>query len=325
MLLEIQQLSVTYKTERGPVKALNGADLSVEEKEHLAVVGESGSGKSTLGLAIAKLLPANGSYTGGRILLNGKNVVTMSDKEMRSIRGGVVFMVFQDPLNSLNPVKRVGDQIVEALQVKSRREGRRYENDSGDVVKTFEDVRIPDPEAILKRYPHELSGGQIQRVILALGLLMKPKLLIADEPTSAVDVTLQAQIINLLNSLKAEYGLSDIFITHDISVAYNVADKIAVMYAGDIVEMGPTEKVIKSSLHPYTQGLVSCIPSGRKSQGPLRTVQGTAPSLLHPPSGCKYHPRCPYAMDVCKTTTPELIKVENSFVACWLYPTKSKS
>ena len=325
MLLEIQDLSVTYKTEQGPVRAINGADLSVEEKEHLAVVGESGSGKSTLGLAIAKLLPANGSYTGGRILLNGKNVVTMSDKEVRSIRGGVVFMVFQDPLNSLNPVKKVGDQIVEALQVKSRREGRRYENDSGDVVKAFEDVRIPDPDAILKRYPHELSGGQIQRVILALGLLMKPKLLIADEPTSAVDVTLQAQIINLLNSLKKEYGLSVIFITHDISVAYNVADKIAVMYAGDVVEMGATQQVIKSSLHPYTQGLVSCIPSGRKSQGPLRTVQGTAPSLLYPPSGCRYHPRCPHAMDVCKTTDPELISVENSFVACWLYPTKAKS
>jgi len=320
MLLEIHDLSVTYRTEEGIATALNGVNLSIGERENLAVVGESGSGKSTLGIAIAKLLPTNGAYAGGDILLNGRSVVAMNDKEIRSIRGGVVFMVFQDPLNSLNPVKKVGNQIIEALQVKSQREGRHYDNDSNDVIKTFEDVRIPDPAAILQRYPHELSGGQIQRVILAMGLLMKPKLLIADEPTSAVDVTLQAQIINLLNRLKAEYGLSVIFITHDISVAYNVADKIAVMYAGDMVEIGATEEVIKSPLHPYTQGLVSCIPSGRKSQGPLKTVPGTAPSLLHPPSGCRYHPRCPYAMDICKTTDPELIHVENSSVACWLYP-----
>jgi peptide/nickel transport system ATP-binding protein len=324
MLLEIQGLSVAYKTEQGIVKALNGVDLSVGEKENVAVVGESGSGKSTLGISISKLLPANGSYSGGDILLNGKSVVAMNDKEIRSIRGGVVFMVFQDPLNSLNPVKRVGDQIVEALRVKSEREGRRYENDSSEIIKTFEDVRIPDPDAILERYPHELSGGQIQRVILAMGLLLKPKLLIADEPTSAVDVTLQAQIINLLNILKAEYGLSVIFITHDISVAYNVADKIAVMYAGDIVEIGPTEHVIKSPLHPYTQGLVACIPSGSKRQGLLKTVPGTTPSLLHPPMACRYHPRCPYALDICKTTDPELIQVEDSCVACWLYP-KQKS
>jgi len=320
MLLEIQDLSVTYRTEQGNVKALNDVNLAVGEKENIAVVGESGSGKSTLGISIAKILPANGAYTGGDILLNGKSVLAMNDTQIRSIRGGVVFMVFQDPLNSLNPVKKVGNQIVEALQVKFRREGRRYENASEDIIKTFEDVRIPDPEAILQRYPHELSGGQIQRVILAMGLLLRPKLLIADEPTSAVDVTLQAQIINLLNILKAEYGLSVIFITHDISVAYNVADKIAVMYAGDIVEIGPTEEVIKSPLHPYTQGLVSCIPSGSKSQGLLKTVPGTTPSLLHPPSGCRYHPRCPYAMDICKSTDPELIQIKNSSVACWLYP-----
>ena len=320
MLLDIEDLRVNYKTEEGIVTALNGVNLSVEEKENLAVVGESGSGKSTLGIAIAKLLPPNGAYAGGDILLNGRSVVAMNDKEIRSIRGGVVFMVFQDPLNSLNPVKKVGDQIIEALRVKSEREGQHHEIDSSRIIKTFEDVRIPDPDAILQRYPHELSGGQIQRVILAMGLLMKPKLLIADEPTSAVDVTLQAQIINLLNSLKAEYGLSVIFITHDISVAYNVADKIAVMYAGDMVEIGATEEVIKSSLHPYTQGLVSCIPAGRKSQGLLKTVPGTTPSLLHPPSGCRYHPRCPYAMDICRTTDPELITVENSSVACWLYP-----
>jgi peptide/nickel transport system ATP-binding protein len=325
MLLEVQNLHVNYKTERGMVKALNGVNLSLGERESIALVGESGSGKSTLGISIVKLLPPNALYTGGDVILEGKSVLAMNDREVRSIRGRVVFMVFQDPLNSLNPVKKVGDQIVEALRLRGIRDGQDYRASQSEVVSAFKDVRIPDPQVILQRYPHELSGGQIQRVIIAMGLLMKPKLLIADEPTSAVDVTLQAQILKLLNDLKAEYGLSVVFITHDISVAYNVADRIAVMYAGNLVEVGPTEKVIKSSLHPYTKGLISCIPSGRKYQGLLNTVPGTPPSLIHPPAGCKYHPRCPYAMEVCRSRDPELLPVESSQVACWLYPTTSKS
>jgi peptide/nickel transport system ATP-binding protein len=325
MLLEVQGLYVNYRTEQGVVRSLNGVNLSIGEKESIALVGESGSGKSTLGISIVKLLPPNGSYAGGEILLNGKNILTMNDSEIRAIRGRVVFMVFQDPLNSLNPVKKVGDQITEALRLKGMRGEQDRETDSREVVEAFKDVRIPDPSVVLQRYPHELSGGQIQRVIIAMGLLMKPKLLIADEPTSAVDVTLQAQILKLLNDLKEEYGLSVIFITHDISVAYNVADRIAVMYAGNLVEIGPTADVIKSSLHPYTQALISCIPSGRKSAGLLKTVPGTPPSLLHPPAGCKYHPRCPYVMEICRSKEPELIPAGNSYVACWLFPTKSKA
>jgi peptide/nickel transport system ATP-binding protein len=322
MLLDVNNLSVNYRTERGMVRALSGLNLSLGEKESVAIVGESGSGKSTLGISIVRLLPANGSYSGGTISLDGRNILAMSQREVRSVRGSAVFMVFQDPLNSLNPVKRVGNQITEALRIKGIREGRDYKGDRNEIVESFKSVRIPDPELILERYPHELSGGQIQRVIIALGLLLKPKLLIADEPTSAVDVTLQAQIIKLLNDLKAEYGLSVIFITHDISVAYNVADKIAVMYAGKIVEIGPTEDVIKSPLHPYTQGLVSCIPTSRKSQGLLKTIAGNPPSLVKPPMGCSYHPRCPYAMEVCKTNDPTLTSVKGSSVACWLYPSK---
>jgi peptide/nickel transport system ATP-binding protein len=324
-LLEIKDLCVNYGTERGTVKALNGVNLSLGEKESIALVGESGSGKSTLGISIVRLLPANAAYVGGDIRLNGKSVLAMDDREVRAIRGGVVFMVFQDPLNSLNPVKKVGDQIMEALEIKDKREGRDREADPKEIVEAFKDVRIPDPQVILQRYPHELSGGQIQRVIIAMGLLMKPKLLIADEPTSAVDVTLQAQILKLLNDLKAEYGLSVIFITHDISVAYNIADKIAVMYAGNLVEIGPTESVIKSSLHPYTKGLISCIPSGRKYSGLLNTVPGTPPSLVHPPTGCKYHPRCPYVMNVCTTKDPELAPYQKSEVACWLYSNQAKN
>ena len=324
MLLDVQGLSVTYRTERGLVRALNGVNFSVGEKESIALVGESGSGKSTLGISIVRLLPANASYSGGDILLNGKSILAMNDREVRAIRGRIVFMVFQDPLNSLNPVKKVGDQIIEALRLKGVREGQSREVDQAEVVQAFKDVRIPDPDVILQRYPHELSGGQIQRVIIAMGLLMKPKLLIADEPTSAVDVTLQAQILKLLNDLKEEYGLSVVFITHDISVAYNVADKLAVMYAGNLVELGPTEAVIKSSLHPYTKGLISCIPAGRKYQGLLNTVPGSPPSLVHPPTGCRYHPRCPYVMEVCKSKDPEFLPVERSSVACWLYSTQAK-
>jgi len=324
MLLDVQGLSVTYRTERGLVRALNGVNFSVGEKESIALVGESGSGKSTLGISIVRLLPANASYSGGDILLNGKSILAMNDREVRAIRGRMVFMVFQDPLNSLNPVKKVGDQIIEALRLKGMREGQSHEVDQAEVVQAFKDVRIPDPDVILQRYPHELSGGQIQRVIIAMGLLMKPKLLIADEPTSAVDVTLQAQILKLLNDLKEEYGLSVVFITHDISVAYNVADKLAVMYAGNLVELGPTEAVIKSSLHPYTKGLISCIPAGRKYQGLLNTVPGSPPSLVHPPTGCRYHPRCPYVMEVCKSKDPEFLPVERSSVACWLYSTQAK-
>ncbi len=322
MLLEVNSLSVNYRTERGMVRALTDLSLSLGERESVAIVGESGSGKSTLGVSIVRLLPPNGLYAGGNISLDGKNILTLSQREVRSIRGSVVFMVFQDPLNSLNPVKRVGDQITEALRIKGVREGRNYNGDRKEIIESFKSVRIPDPDLILERYPHELSGGQIQRVIIALGLLLKPKLLIADEPTSAVDVTLQAQVIKLLNDLKAEYGLSVIFITHDISVAYNVADKIAVMYAGKVVEIGPTEDVIKSPLHPYTQGLVSCIPSSRKTEGLLKTIGGSPPSLVKPPVGCRYHPRCPYAMEVCTTNDPELASVKGSSVACWLYPSK---
>jgi peptide/nickel transport system ATP-binding protein len=325
MLLDVQGLSVTYRTERGLVRALNGVNFSVGEKESIALVGESGSGKSTLGISIVRLLPANASYSGGDILLNGKSILAMNEREVRAIRGRMIFMVFQDPLNSLNPVKKVGDQIIEALRLRGMREGQSREVDQSEVVQAFKDVRIPDPDVILQRYPHELSGGQIQRVIIAMGLLMKPKLLIADEPTSAVDVTLQAQILKLLNDLKEEYGLSVIFITHDISVAYNVADKLAVMYAGNLVELGPTEAVIKSSLHPYTKGLISCIPAGRKHQGLLNTVPGSPPSLVHPPTGCRYHPRCPYVMEVCKSKDPELLPVERSSVACWLYSTQAKA
>lgn len=298
---------------------MDRVNLSVEQGENVAVVGESGSGKSTLGLSIVRLLPPNASYREGDILIEGRNVREMSGLEIRSIRGKMVFMILQDPLNSLNPLKKVGAQILEALLVKYRREGRTLDAADQQIINQIRDVRMPDPEVIIERYPHQLSGGQIQRVVIAMGLLLKPKLIIADEPTSALDVTIQAQILKLLEDLKKEYGMSVIFITHDVSVAYNIANRMAVMYAGKIVEIGPAENIIRVPSHPYTQALISSVPTGTRQDGRLKAIQGVPPNLLDPPHGCRYHPRCPHAMDICRTEEPEFTVVEKNSVSCWLY------
>jgi len=316
-VLRVSNLVTTYKTLLGPVRALEGINLSVDKGESVALVGESGSGKSTLGLSIVKLLPLNSEYTSGEIVLDGTNVVPLSLSQMKKIRGRIVFMIFQDPLNSLNPVKKIGSQILEALRIKY--EGTSYEDATGKLIEALKDVRIPDPRSVIERYPHQLSGGQIQRVIIAMGLLMQPKLLIADEPTSAIDVTLQAQILKLLNDLKREYNMSLVFITHDIGVAYTVADRIGVMYAGKLVEIGPSDEVILSPSHPYTKGLIASLPSGTKRKGRLQSIQGTPASLIVPPAGCRYHPRCPYVMEICRRSEPGFAQVKNSSVACWLY------
>ena len=320
-VLNVSNLVTTYRTMVGPIRALEGINLSVAKGESVALVGESGSGKSTLGLSIVKLLPLNCEYTSGEIVLNGANVIPLSPSEMKRIRGRTVFMIFQDPLNSLNPVKKIGSQILEALRVKYREDGMTFDGAEEKVIDALKDVRIPDPHSVIERYPHQLSGGQIQRVIIAMGLLMQPKLLIADEPTSAIDVTLQAQILKLLNELKSEYNMSLIFITHDIGVAYTVADRIGVMYAGKLVEIGPSDEVILSPSHPYTKGLIASLPSGTKRKGRLQSIQGTPASVMLPPPGCRYHPRCPYVMEICRNSEPGFAQVKNSRVACWLYST----
>jgi peptide/nickel transport system ATP-binding protein len=324
-LLEVSDLVISYRTLNGTVRALEKISLSVAKGESIALVGESGSGKSTLGLSIVKLLPQNSEYTSGEILLDGKAVTKFSNAQMKEVRGTVVFMIFQDPLNSLNPVKRIGNQILEALTLKYKREGHDLplDNVEAQLIEALNNVRIPDPKAILERYPHQLSGGQIQRVIIAMGLLMMPKLMIADEPTSAIDVTLQAQILKLLNELKTKYNMSLIFITHDIGVANIVADRIGVMYAGKLVEIGPTDEVIYSPSHPYSRGLIASLPSGNRKKGRLQSILGAPASLLTPPSGCRYHPRCPYVMEICKRSEPGFVSVKNTSVACWLYSNQS--
>ncbi len=322
-LLEVSDLVISYRTLSGPIRALERVNLTVDKGESVALVGESGSGKSTLGLSIVKLLPLNSEYTSGKIVLDGKDITGLTNAQMKQIRGQIVFMVFQDPLNSLNPVKRIGTQIQEALTLKYKREGKPLDNVESRLLEALNDVRIPDPEAILQRYPHQLSGGQIQRVIIAMGLLMMPKLLIADEPTSAIDVTLQAQILKLLKDLKTQYNMSLIFITHDIGVASIVADRIGVMYAGKLVEIGPSDEVIYSPSHPYSKGLIASLPSGSRKKGRLQSIQGTPASLMSPPTGCRYHPRCPYVMEICARSEPGFVSVKNSSVACWLYSSQS--
>ncbi|MEM0121695.1 MAG: ABC transporter ATP-binding protein, partial [Thermoprotei archaeon] len=305
-LLKVRDLTVEYSTVYGTLRAINRLSLDVGEGDSLGVVGESGSGKSTLGLSIVRLLPPNARYAAGSIQLDGQEVTRMSNAEARRIRGTTAFMIFQDPLNSLNPVKKVATQLLEAVEMRCKKLGETYDVEQAhrEVVERIRDVRIPDPELIMERYPHQLSGGQIQRVIIAMALLMRPKLLIADEPTSALDVTIQAQVLKLMNDLKKEYGMSIIFITHDISVAYNISDRIMVMYAGELVELGSTEGVIRSPMHPYAKALISSIPRGMMRSNPLEAISGSPPNMIHPPSGCRFHPRCPYVMDICRREEP---------------------
>jgi peptide/nickel transport system ATP-binding protein len=321
LLLRVQDLHVTYRTIYGPLEALNGVSFEMEEQESVALVGESGSGKSTLGLSIVKLLPPNASYTGGSIRIAEREVTSMSQREAVSIRGSEVFMIFQDPLNSLNPVKRVEAQLLEALRTRYSREGKHFDEEEArkEAKERLIDVRLPDPEVIMERYPHQLSGGQIQRVVIAMGLLFRPKLLIADEPTSALDVTIQAQVLKLMNELKQERRMSILFITHDISVAYAIGDRFFVMYAGEVSELGPAERVVGDPKHPYTKALIASIPRKSRKEGEMVVIPGSPPNMLDPPPGCRFHPRCPYVMEKCRTESPPERVVDERLLRCWLY------
>lgn len=320
-VLQINNLSLGYKSLVGKFRVLDNVNLDVEEGEIIGIVGESGSGKSTLGHAIIKLLPPNAFIEHGEILFNGKNLVQLKEKDMEKVRGTGIFMIFQNPLNSLNPVRTVETQLLEAVKIKMQRDGKKFDEKEAkeiilDVVK---DVRLPDPEEIIKKYPHQLSGGQIQRVVIAMSLILRPKILIADEPTSALDVTIQAQIVKLFKQVREEEKMSILFISHDISLVYAISDRIIVMYAGRIMEDGDAEGVIKSPLHPYTQGLINSIPTITKKDGYLKAIEGSPPSFLVLPTGCKFNPRCSKVMQVCREKEPEIKEVKGRKVRCWLY------
>lgn len=320
-ILSAENLAITYETVYGTLKAINGLDFSVARGESVAIVGESGCGKSTLGLAIVRLLPLNAKYAAGRLLLDGKDVAKMGNREVLAMRGSTAFMIFQDPLNTLNPVKRVDVQMLEAIRSRCKHEGKPFDEPEAlkEAVDKLADVRMPDPDTIITRYPHQLSGGQIQRVVIAMGLLMRPKLMICDEPTSALDVTVQAQVLKLLRDLQHEYNMSIIFITHDINVAYSICDTMMVMYAGELVECGGADKVTKNPLHPYAKALINSVPRMTKDQGRLTAISGSPPNMLNPPEGCRFHPRCPHVMDVCRAASPSETVENGDLVRCFLY------
>jgi oligopeptide/dipeptide ABC transporter ATP-binding protein len=318
-LLEIKDLRLVFSTERGILDLFQGLSLSLMRRELLGIVGESGSGKSTLAYTIIKLLPGNARILGGKVILEGRDILSMKEEELRRIRGKEITMVFQDPSTSLNPVFRVKDQMLSVVKENLGLEGEVARKRALELLKQ---VELPDPESIMNSFPFELSGGMQQRVMIAMALAANPKLIVADEPTSSVDATIQTQILSLLKRLKAERDFSLILITHSIAVAKEVSDRIAVMYAGEIVELGKVETVIEKHLHPYTEALLKSIPRPRgKSEMKRRlpVVPGQVPDLISPPSGCRFHPRCPYAMDICKAERPPYFNKDGSLVMCWLY------
>ncbi|MGM0602526.1 MAG: ABC transporter ATP-binding protein [Bacillota bacterium] len=317
ILLEAKNLKTSFFTYEGEVKALEDVSFVVNKGETLGLVGETGSGKSVTALSIMKLIPdPPGKIISGEINFNGENLIDKTEKEMQDIRGNQISMIFQDPMNSLNPVFEVGTQIKQVIKKHQKKSSRMAKKIA---LEMFKKVGLPDPEHIMEKYPHELSGGMQQRVMIAIALSCHPQLLIADEPTTALDVTIQAQILKLIKNLRDEMSSSMLLITHDLGVVARVCDRVAVMYAGNIVEYAPVKKLFKNPSHPYTEGLLKAIPR-RESRGEkLKIIKGKVPNLITPPSGCRFHPRCEYKMDVCSSTIPPRKYIdENHYVKCHL-------
>ena len=323
-LLEMNNLQTFFTTKRGVVKAVNGVSYKVEAGKTLGVVGESGSGKSVSAMSMLKLLDGNGYIAGGSIKFNGRELTELPISEMQKIRGNEISVIFQEPMTSLNPVFTVERQVAESFiihQGLSKKEAREK------VVEMLADVKIPNPHVVAKQYPHQLSGGMRQRVMIAMALACKPKLLIADEPTTALDVTIQAQILRLMNDLKREHGTSILFITHDLGVIAQMADDVAVMYCGQVVEMAPARTIFTDSAfsHPYTEGLMLSIPRLDTPTGTrLESIPGAVPHPLNLPKGCKFAPRCKYCQQRCLEEEPPLANVsDNQQVRCF-YPRKEE-
>ena len=312
-LLEIKSLKLDFDSGENAVRAVDDVSLAIESGETVCLVDESGCGKSVTALSIARLVPTPPArYAGGEILLNERNVLKMSKKELQQIRGGVVSYVFQEPDASLNPVLRVGTQIKEALKLHQPQAAT-----DAEVVRLLKLVGIPAPESRLKDYPHQMSGGMQQRAMIAMALAAEPKLLVADEPTTALDVTIQAQMIELLLDLKQRLGMSILLITHNLGIVGDIADRVAVMYAGQIVEMAPASQLLRRPLHPYTRVLMDSVPKLGGDARRLKAIPGQVPSLTAMPTGCRFHPRCPWRQPDCSQETPELAEVEPSrWVRC---------
>jgi len=316
-ILQLDGLTTNYRTMRGWVKAAEGVSFEIEKGEALGVVGESGCGKTTVALSILKILPQGARIRGGRILFEGNDLVPLSDRQMRKIRWKGISIVFQGAMNALNPVFKVGDQIIEAIRL---HEPDVSKSDAKRRAEALLEMVGVEPSRV-DNYPHEFSGGMRQRALIAMALAANPKLLIADEPGTALDVIVQAQVLQLMRSLKEKLGLSMMMISHDLSIVAEVCEKIAIMYAGHIVEYGDIDAIFKEPLHPYTQGLIGAFPSIKGDRKKLISIPGQPPDLLDPPAACRFHPRCPYAMDVCRKEKPEMKKVGtgNHYVSCYLY------
>ena len=314
--IEIKDLVVEYRTRSGVVQALNGLSLSIEKGKTLGLVGETGAGKTTAGLAVLGLIPSPpGVIVSGEILLNGKDLRALTDKEMDQIRGDAVAMIFQDPMTSLNPVMTVGDQIAEAIKI---HEGLNH----GDALKKAEEMleMVGIPRERAKEYPHQFSGGMKQGVVIAIALSCTPGLLIADEPTTALDVTIQAQVLEMMKGLKEKYEMSMLMITHDLGIVAEICDEVSVVYAGRVVEHGTLADVFDNTRHPYTEGLFNSLPNIENQAEKLKPIRGLMPDPTDLPLGCPFYPRCDHAMEICRTKKPpKVYRNETHFVECHLY------
>lgn len=321
-LLKVDNLSTWFYTDDGIVKAVNDVSFSLNKGHTLGIVGESGCGKSITSLSVMRLIDSPpGKIVGGKIVFKGEDLLAKSEEEMRRVRGKRIAMIFQEPMTSLNPVYTVGRQIEEALLIHESMTKKEAKRRALEMLRL---VRIPLPEKRFDEYPHQLSGGMRQRVMIAIALACSPELLICDEPTTALDVTIQAQILALIDELKEKTGTSVIMITHDLGVISEIADEVLIMYAGEIVEYAPKTQLFQNPLHPYTQGLIACVPKLGRDSDRLQTIEGTVPSFDDMPAGCTFWPRCPFAESICKEKKPPLIDCGNRTVRCHRYAGKKE-
>ncbi|TDL31422.1 ABC transporter ATP-binding protein [Jeotgalibacillus sp. S-D1] len=315
-LLEVKNLVTAFRTSKGSVQAVRDVSFHVDKGETLCIVGESGCGKSITSLSVMRLLPQNGKIESGDVLLNNQSLKTLSNEKMRRLRGNDISMIFQEPMTALNPVLTIGYQLREPLMLHHKIAKKEATKQSIDLLTQ---VGIPDPAKRLNQYPHELSGGMRQRVMIAMALACHPALLIADEPTTALDVTIQAQILDLINDLKEKLNMGVLMITHDMGVVAEVANRVMVMYAGKKIEEGPVKEIFENPRHPYTIGLLNSVPNVDDPEFELEPIPGNMPGLDEQINGCRFHPRCKFAMDKCKTAIPPEFNVSSGHHAsCWL-------
>lgn len=317
-VLEVKQLQTYFVSAQGTrvVKAVDGVSFTLNEGETLGVVGESGSGKTVTSMSLLRLLPPAARIVGGQIIFQGEDLVTKTEREMRQLRGSQLTMILQDPMMSLNPLFTIGEQIAEPLRI---HRGLRGKGLFERIRELLRGVRIPSPEVRMREYPHQMSGGMRQRIVGAIGISCEPRLLIADEPTTSLDVTIQAQYLNLLKDIQQESRLAMVFITHNIGIIAKMCDNVAVMYAGKMVERAPVREIFNNPKHPYTEALLNAIPRLTDRSKRLWSIEGQPPDLANPPAGCPFHPRCPQAEDRCRRDVPPEFKVgPNHYTRCWL-------